>query len=171
MFPRDQLIPGRDPLARVLRRGAADAARAPPGSERPGGGLGGTGDVRGQPRARGRPVRKSPGTSRAAAPRSPPPATAAAAAPGALGALALPPLSAALPRPGSCRCLRLLLFLLLPLLLLLLAEGVRRKAGPPPPRRGGPGGRSTCGPRGSGGRGGRAAGEAPEPGRRRNIKE
>lgn len=110
VFPRSQLIPGRVPLAR-LHRGAADAERARASRRASGRG---PGDVRVGPCARCQPVRKCPGTSRAARRRRRRPDAAAP--------------SAALPGPGSCR-------LLLPLLLLLAESELGGRPGPPPPRR------------------------------------
>lgn len=149
----------RPPL--VLHRGAADAERAPPGSEHRVGG------VRGQPSARGRPVRKCPGTSRAAAPL--PTSGHRHRRPGSPW------------RPGAAARLRHA-----PSAgqLSLSAASAASSAAPPPGRRGfgeklglrplggaGGEGAARAGLGGSGGRGGRAAGAAPEPGRRRNINE
>lgn len=113
---RNQLIPGRDPLA--CSTAARPTQSGPRRAASTGWGACGASRVRGAGRSGS--AREHPGRPR----RSPPPATATAA-PGALGAPALQPVSATLPRPGSCRCLRLLLFLPL---LLLLAEGGSEKS-------------------------------------------
>lgn len=122
VFTRNQLIPGRVPLAR-LHRGAADAewARASErASERQGGRGRASRAVCALPTSQ-----EVPGNIPSGPPLPASPAAAAAAksgqAPGRCS-----PLSAALPGQGSCR-------LLLLLLLLLAESGLGEKPGPPPP--------------------------------------